>query len=424
MKLVSGRSAAAMIGGVALLATAWSIFSRTPDSAGNGVALVKRSDFELRVDVVGTLDAARGENVVSTLRGDRGKVVHIVGDGTRVEKGEVLARFDTAPIEVEILKLSGDLRSREAVVAYMRQAIELEKTQAEKALAHAELEVHAARQEHARHLAYIEDLEALSRRNIAIGGEIGQARRKAGAIEMQRQKAENSLERAKRESLHRIAQAMAEEKKAASEAASTRAALELARAELDKTTVRAPASGFVVLHEVFIADQKRRIRAGDALWQGQPLLYLPDLSAMIARTRVREEDLHKIRSGQEALVRVDAYPDLALRARVSGIGALALENASGGAAGKHFQMTVALEQGDERLRPGMTARISILAERANDVLAVPFAAVFYQGAQPFAYVMKRNAVDARELKLGRRGDDLVEVLHGLSEGDRVSLVRP
>ncbi len=410
--------------GAVLLGATWSIFSGAPDPGAKSVAAARRASFDIRVDVVGVLDAARGENVISSLRADRGKIIQIVADGARVEKDDVLVRFDSAPIESEALRLAGELRSREAVVAFTRQSVELEKAQVEKALANAELEAQNSRQEHARYLAYIDDLEALARRDIPVAGELGQAQRKAAALKVQLQKAESAVERMKRESVYRLAQVMAEEKKAVAEAGTTRDARDLVRAELEKTILRAPGSGFVVLHETFHGDQKRRLRAGDTVWQGQPILYLPDLSAFIVRARVREEDLHKIGAGQEATVRVDAYPELALRARVSGVGALALENAVAGAAGKHFQLTVALEARDERLRPGMTARAEIISDRVRDVLALPIPAIFYQGSQAICYSVGGDGIAAHPVTLGRRGDDLVEVLAGLAEGDRVSLVKP
>ncbi len=60
--------------------------------------------------------------------------------------------------------------------------------------------------------------------------------------------------------------------------------------------------------------------------QNQPLLYLPDISAMIVKTQVREIDLHKLVKNQECKVQVDAYPDSVLEGQVAFIGALASEN--------------------------------------------------------------------------------------------------
>ena len=423
MRRAKVAGAAAAVAGAALLTFTWSLFSRPVDTSSS-VFVVRQSDFELRVDATGTLDAARSETLTSQLRGDQGKVLYLAEDGARVAPGDVLVRFDATLLETELARQASELRSREAVRTYVKQALEVEKSQVEKALAQAETAARSAREESARYQAYLDDLEGLARRGVPVASEIAQARRKAERAQVKLEEAGGDFERAKREAIHRLAQAMAEVNKAENEVRATSTSLALTRAELDRTVLSASAPGFVVLHEVATGDHKRRLRVGDTVWQGQPILHLPDLSAMTVRSRVREADLHKVREGQEAVIRVEAYSDSVFRGRVVGIGALALEAGPSGSAGKHFQMSVALEGPDDRLRPGMSARVAIVADRAQAVVAVPIAAIFHDGEQAICYVAGNAGVRPRVVSLGRRGDDLVEVVAGLSLGERVSLVRP
>jgi HlyD family secretion protein len=416
------RRAAAVASAGVLLMLGWSISSQPVGDAPRDASMARRADFVIRVDAMGALEAARALTFTSAMRGDKGKLLQIAEDGARVQEGDLLVAFDSTLLDSELLRLTGELRSREAVTAYVRQALEVEKSRIEKALSHAEAAAVAAQQESARHQAYIDDLLRLESRGVSVDSEVAQARRKALQARAKLDEATNDFERGKREAVHRLAQAMAEVNKAESEARNTLASIELTRAELGKATLRAPAPGFVVVHEIATGEQKRRLRVGDTVWQGQPILHLPDLSAMTVRARVREEDLHKIREGQEATIRVDAYPDAAFRGRVTSIGALALESPT--AAGKHFQMGVALEGRDERLRPGMTARVSIVADHPKDVLVVPVPAIHYAGEQTICYVIAENGITARPVRVGRRGDDVVEIIAGLAEGDRVSLARP
>src|SRR3954470_11129138 len=80
----------------------------------------------------------------------------------------------------------------------------------------------------------------------------------------------------------KLAQAIAEVTKAQGELATMKAALSQAEAELAKTVIHAPNPGFVVLEEVAApGDTKHKLRVGDTVWQGQPILYLPDSSAML-----------------------------------------------------------------------------------------------------------------------------------------------
>jgi HlyD family secretion protein len=384
----------------------------------------RRASFEVRVETVGTLDAARAFHVVSGLRGDRGRIAQISEDGAQVEKGDVVVRFDATPFEADLLRLGGELRSREAMVEFARQNLEMEKSQVHKTLDNGEFDRRNTQQEDDRYRAYIDDLEALQRKGYAMGSEIAQARRKEEQLLTLMHKSESELGRLQREAVHKVAQAAAELDKAESEAATSRAALAAVREEIARAEVRAPSAGFVVLHERFDGSVKRRVRPGDTVWQGQPVLYIPDLSAMVVKTQVREEDLHKLRPGQAATVRFDAYPDARMEAEVASIGALAVEDTALAKAGKHFQLTVNMHGADPRLRPGMTARVTIVADRARDALVIPIAALHYQGGDPVCYVFDGQELAARRVTVGRRGDELVEVVAGLTAGERVSLASP
>jgi HlyD family secretion protein len=396
---------------------------RAPLAAADTVN-VSRASFEVRVETLGVLDAARSNQVTSTVRGDRGKLVYIIEDGASVKAGDVLARFDATPFEADVAKLTGEVRAKEAMVEFARQSLEVEKSQVKKTLDNGEFDLIAARQEHSRFLAYIEDLKGLVKKGYAVGGEVAQAQRKEEELRTKLNKAETELGRLQKEAMFSVAKAAAELNRAETEVNTARTALATAQRDLENSVLRAPASGFVVLSEIFSGPVKRRPRTGDTVWQGQPIMYLPDLSAMVVKTQVREEDLHKLRMGLPATVRVEAYPDAKFEGIVSNVGVLAVENTTQGAAGKHFQLAVEMRGGDARLRPGMTARVTIVADRANGVVSIPVGALHYDGAQPTCYVYDGHSFTPRKVTVGRRGDDLLEITAGLREGERVSLAKP
>jgi len=406
-----------LAGGVTLCSHRAPIFDRQ-------LASVKRGGFDVRVDTVGVLDAARAFQVMSQVRGPRGKIIQVVDDGAAVNAGDVLVRFDPSAFEADIQKLTGEVRAREALLEVARQAFEMEKSQVHKTLDNGEYDQRAAQQELARYRAYIADLQKLAAKGYAVEGEIAQARRKEEELFTKLQKADTELSRLSREAVHSVAKAASEVNKAESELATSRAALKTAQDDLASTVIRAPSAGFVVLNEIFDANVKRRPRAGDTVWQGQSLLYLPDLSAMVVKTQVREEDLNKLKNGQRASVRLEAYPDAVFEGEVSSVGVLAVESPAGTSAGKHFQLTVRLRQSDARMRPGMTARVSIVAESVRDTLVVPVTALYYEGGQTICYVFDGERPVARKVAVGRRGDDLLEITSGVREGERVSLARP
>jgi len=107
------------------------------------------------------------------------------------------------------------------------------------------------------------------------------------------------------------------------------------------------------------------------------------------------------------------------------IGMLATERFEGGIGEKYFQLTVTLDGKNERLRPGMTARITVDSENAAGILFVPVHAVFNDGVRTFCYRMVKDGKFRKQaVVLGRQNADSVEIVSGLAKGDRVSLLKP
>ena len=77
-------------------------------------ATVVKNSFSVLVETVGELDAARSTVLFSQIRGDRGKIVSVVSDGTRVKKGDVLVRLDPTFFEEEVARLTAKVREWEA----------------------------------------------------------------------------------------------------------------------------------------------------------------------------------------------------------------------------------------------------------------------------------------------------------------------
>mgnify|MGYP001159226444 CR=1 FL=1 len=381
--------------------------------------------FEITVNTIGTLDAERSHIVSSAIKGDKGKIVHIIDEGTFVKKGDVLVKFDSAFFESEMLRLTGELHSREAAFEARKQILEWEKSQAEGAIKTAEFDVNDAMQEYNRYISYISDMENLGKQGFHYPNEIYQAKKKAEQLLAKQRRFETAFEQIKKESVFKIAAAVAEVTKAKNEVDTTQTTLDDMRKQLGKSIVYAPFPGIVVHYESYRNNQKRKPRVGDVVWENQPLLYLPDISSMIVKTLVREVDLHKITKEQRASIQVDAYPKLSLTGDVTSIGALANDNPEAAKGEKYFQVIVAIRNNDStNLRPGMTARVNLLTDAAKNVLSVPVQAVFSEGAGKYCYVGKGQNVRKVKVELGRQNEDYAEIIAGLKDGDTVSLIKP
>ena len=440
------------------------------------LSTVKARDIEIKVRTVGVLDAARSHMISSTIRGDKGKIIFLIEDGSYVKKGDVLVRLDPTPFEEEVNRLADEVRNLASGVEAEQQILKWEKNQVEKEIQNAQFnvkvaklelerlvegegpiqltqyktEVEKARQEQEKYSAYIKDLEKLGKRGFGNRTEIAMAKKKLLELKEQQaaaeskytsykehvfpslietarariEKARMELEQIKTGGVYKIAKAAALLNKSKSKLAATKSNLMRARKELEKTVIRAPFQGIAILFEAFRNGQKRKPRVGDKVWQNQPLLYLPDISSMVVKTQVREIDLHKIFLGQECLVTVDAYPGASFAGRVSFIGVLATGGFESGAGEKYFQVSIAIQGEHAKLRPGMTARTTIISRKLKNQLTVPVQAVFPEGENDYCYLFQDGRFERKKVTVGSQNEDFVEIVSGLKKGDQVSLVRP
>ena len=155
----------------------------------------------------------------------------------------------------------------------------------------------------------------------------------------------------------------------------------------------------------------------------QKIFTLPDLTNMQVKVNIHESLIKKIKPGQTAEIRVDAFPNVVIVGKVKTVSQLADSNRgwmSGGV--KEYTTVVAIEKmPKEELRPGMTAEVKILVGELNDVLVVPVQAVAEHRGKFYAFVVTPKGVERREVKAGESNDLQVQVLEGLKEGESVAL---
>ena len=107
--------------------------------------------------------------------------------------------------------------------------------------------------------------------------------------------------------------------------------------------------------------------------------------------------------------------------RVSFIGALATTRSEGAKGQKYFQLTIEVLGKNTDLRPAMTARVSILTDQVHNALTLPVQAVYMGPSGHYCLFYTGSGVEKRGIVLGRQNEDWVEIVSGLSDGDRVSL---
>ena len=183
------------------------------------------------------------------------------------------------------------------------------------------------------------------------------------------------------------------------------AAVELARKARSDATLLAPISGFIA---------QRLVQPGERVAVDAKLLEIVDLSRLELQASVPPEDAGQLHVGAVARLRVDGI-DAGVAAHVVRINPSAQP-------GSRSVLAYLELQPNPALRQGLFAQGRIELER-REALLLPLSVVRNDQAQPYALRVDDTRVTQRTLRLGARGrhagDEFVEVLHGLDDGDLV-----
>lgn len=156
--------------------------------------------------------------------------------------------------------------------------------------------------------------------------------------------------------------------------ASAQATLEQATAKAAERTVKAPSSGNIVELNAKVG---ATVTGGTIMGEGdtsggKQCMQIADLSKMKVTVQVGEKDIAKIAVGQSANVTYPAFPDIVSQGTVTAIASVANSDAANGGGGNvTFNVDILIEAPDARLKPGMTAEVSVVTEQLDDVVMVP-----------------------------------------------------
>ncbi len=168
--------------------------------------------------------------------------------------------------------------------------------------------------------------------------------------------------------------------------ASTQAALEQATAKAAERTVKAPSSGSIVeLNAKVGATVTGGMIMGESDTSGgKQCMQIADLSKMKVTVQVGEKDIAKIAVGQSANVTYPAFPDIVSQGTVTAIASVANSDSGSGSGGSvTFNVDILIEAPDSRLKPGMTAEVSVVTEKLDDVVMVPTMALMTEDGEHY-----------------------------------------
>lgn len=373
-----------VIGAVVLLAIAALAWHR---SRGPVVAVVaaRRAEVVQTVVASGRVLAPARITIASVTLGAV-RAVHVV-EGQRVTAGQLLVELDDRELQAQLLRARasvGSAQARRASLSRLTSRVASSDVErAEAAVAQARATV--ARYERLHASDAISGVELESARTTLLQAEAALAAARTTAAEQSVSGVEGRV--------------------LAAGVDLARADVATIEARIAQTRILAPAEGIVL---------RRAVEPGGVAQPGATLLELATVGDTTIRIDPDESTLALLREGLPALASAEAFPEERFDARVVFI-APSIDAERG-----TVDVRLRVPAPPAYLRTDMTVSVEIEASRHPDVLALPADAVHDIGtASPWVLALTGDRVERREVRLGLRGQDVVEIRQGLEEGDRV-----
>jgi membrane fusion protein (multidrug efflux system) len=183
------------------------------------------------------------------------------------------------------------------------------------------------------------------------------------------------------------------------------AAMKMAERQLRDTSIRAPFDGYV---------QKRLVNMGEYVKVQTPVMAVVRVDPLKIIAEIPEKMAPWIQTGEPVELHVDAYPDRAFTGKLSRISP-AVNTAT-----RAFPFEALVPNGQAILKPGTFARVRINSSRVDQVLTVSYSALQYRYGVNRVFVVNGDQASAKEVKVGERFGDRIEVLSGVNAGDTVA----
>ncbi len=187
------------------------------------------------------------------------------------------------------------------------------------------------------------------------------------------------------------------------------ASAKLADRQLRDAYIRAPFDGYV---------EKRLVNLGEFVKNQTPVMSVVRVNPLKVTSEIPEKMAPWIETGQPVELHVDAYPDKAIIGKVSRISP-AVNTST-----RAFPFEALVPNAEGLLKPGTFARVHIESSKVDQVVTVLYSAIQYRYGVNRVFVVAGDHVTARELKVGQRLGDRIEVVDGVKQGEIIAVTDP
>lgn len=366
---------------------------------------VKRGEFLDALQFRGELKAMKAVSISAPADAGDLQILKLAADGSRVNQGDVIVEFDHSKTQQDLAQDQSTLKSAQAEIEQVRAQGRLTEEENTTAVMKARYDVQVAK------------LDA-SKGEIVSKIEGAEANLKVTDAEQKLREMEQKLK-----SGRAVNDATIESKTHAS----SKAAFDAQRAShaLASMMLKAPTSGTISLIPVWHDNGVAPFKAGERAWSGAPIAELPDASSLRIQARVDETERGRLALKLPATVQMDAIVDRQFTGRLEQISTIAsMDLSAGWPILRNFNLEIVLDQSDPRMKPGMTAQVTVIVDRVPDAITIPAQASFVRSGQTVVYLWDGSKFQERVIQIERRSRDRILVANGLHQGDLVALKDP
>jgi len=187
------------------------------------------------------------------------------------------------------------------------------------------------------------------------------------------------------------------------------AELDFSKAQLSYATITAPIKGTVASVNTI---QGETVTTG---LNAPTFIRIIDLDRLEVLAYVDENDIGKVRVGQESIFTVAAHPATEFKGKVTSIypSATIQDNVV------YYITSISVDNREGKLMPDMTANVLVFLDQRKGILTVPNKAMQREGQRKFVLALAKGLPDKRYVEVGWKDQSYTEILEGLREGDLV-----
>ena len=183
-----------------------------------------------------------------------------------------------------------------------------------------------------------------------------------------------------------------------------RAGLDMAREKLTKTKIFAPMAGSI---------KEKKVTAGDYIRNGTFMVSIIRTDLLKLAFSVSEKDVGSLRTGQDVIFTVDAFPGLEFHGQVK-IVYPGLDEKT-----RSLQVEAVVQNLNRGLRPGLFARVTLFTGPERKTVVVPITALLYDNTNTKVFAVENDKAKERPVKIGRKFGEFMEIVEGLKEKEIV-----